>query len=231
MAASAGTKSPWSVFAGAATALVLSTLAAVVAGSFLQRLIPQHYIKGVAAILFLIFGILLFISALQSRKEHVSAKTTEFVASKGILAKVALSAAAEFERGAVEDYIRLAHQTENTLLRQLFEHLAEEEQHHLNRVIHIADRKDISGVEPVTESEPTKKRSHTTDKTVVSILDSAINHEKSTSRFYKALAKSTVISELRMIFTILAGEEDSHVAHLEEFKLTGSTDTNQQHPS
>ena len=56
LASSAGSRSPWSVFAGASAALVLSTLLAVLIGATLQRLCPVHYLKGGAAILFFVLG-------------------------------------------------------------------------------------------------------------------------------------------------------------------------------
>ncbi len=52
-----------SVFAGAALALVLSTLIAVVLGSTLSRLVPESYIKIGAGIFFVVAGVWMLVGA------------------------------------------------------------------------------------------------------------------------------------------------------------------------
>ena len=52
-----------SVFLGAAIALVLSTLIAVVFGSLLSKYLPEHYIKIAAGIFFVIVGIWMLVNA------------------------------------------------------------------------------------------------------------------------------------------------------------------------
>jgi putative Ca2+/H+ antiporter (TMEM165/GDT1 family) len=66
-AATAGSRSPWSIFVGASAALVLSTALAVLFGEAIQRLVPQHYLKLGAGILFVVFGGLLIASAIHTR--------------------------------------------------------------------------------------------------------------------------------------------------------------------
>ena len=52
-----------SVFFGAALALVLSTLIAVVFGSTLNRLVPESYIKIGAGIFFVVTGVWMLVGA------------------------------------------------------------------------------------------------------------------------------------------------------------------------
>ena len=52
-----------SVFLGAAIALVLSTLIAVVFGSLLSKYLPEHYIKVAAGIFFVIVGIWMLVNS------------------------------------------------------------------------------------------------------------------------------------------------------------------------
>lgn len=75
LAFSAGSKSTWSIFAGASLALVLSTLAAVVIGALLhkQNFIPINTIKACAGALFLVFGILLVREAWRGRNQDAPA--------------------------------------------------------------------------------------------------------------------------------------------------------------
>ena len=95
MAASAGGKSPWSVFGGAASALVLSTLIAVLVGSTLQKYLPPRYLKIGASILFLAFGVVLLINALVAKPQPQPQTTAPVRPS--IVSRLVLDAAAEFE--------------------------------------------------------------------------------------------------------------------------------------
>lgn len=52
-------RSPWGVFLGAASALALSSLLGVAAGSVLARLIPQQYVQTGAGLAFILVGVLL----------------------------------------------------------------------------------------------------------------------------------------------------------------------------
>jgi putative Ca2+/H+ antiporter (TMEM165/GDT1 family) len=54
-------KSPWAVFLGAATALVLSSVVGVLFGSVLARLVPPSYIQSGAGVVFVIIGLLLLL--------------------------------------------------------------------------------------------------------------------------------------------------------------------------
>jgi len=227
MAASAGTRSPWSVFAGASFALVMSTLVAVLVGSTLNRFIPQFYIKSVAAIIFLVFGVILLVNAFQVRAEKPASIAAP--APHGLLARAALRAAAEFERGAAEDYVRLARETESAILKSLFSHLAEEEKGHLARVLNISQSRKTEQVYKKIQTAPAGTTGAETENSVAGILETVIRHEKSTADFYKALADSSNIPEIRDIFSALAAEERSHVAHLEEFRNTGTTDISKNH--
>lgn len=67
LAATAGCRSPMSVFAGAASALVLSTLLAVVFGSAISRFVPETVLKASAGVLFLVFGTILLYGAWRTR--------------------------------------------------------------------------------------------------------------------------------------------------------------------
>lgn len=59
---SAETKSPLSVFLGASCALILTSLIAVILGAQLPRIIPLHYIKILAGLVFILLGLFMIIS-------------------------------------------------------------------------------------------------------------------------------------------------------------------------
>lgn len=54
-------KMPVAVFLGAGAALVLATVLAVVFGEALAKLIPLHYVRCVAGIVFIAFGFLVLL--------------------------------------------------------------------------------------------------------------------------------------------------------------------------
>ncbi len=54
-------KMPLAVFLGAGAALVLATVLAVAFGEALTRLIPLHYIRYLAGLVFIVFGCLILV--------------------------------------------------------------------------------------------------------------------------------------------------------------------------
>jgi len=224
LASSAGSRSPWSVFAGAAAALVMSTLLAVVLGSTLQRLLPQHYLKGGAAILFFIFGTLLLINAVTTaRGETTAVVGTAEQAKPGIFAHIALAAAREFEHATAMDYTALAASAQSESLRRLFQHLADEEKRHLDNITQVLEkhadaRLDTTAPPSVCAPLPAAD----SDKAPLSqIIASALRHEYDTAQFYEALARSAPLPSVRTVLAGLAREERTHIAHIEEFVRSG----------
>ncbi len=61
MMLSAETESPWTVFLGAAGALIASTALAILIGTALTRVVPEQYLRIGAGILFFVLGILMII--------------------------------------------------------------------------------------------------------------------------------------------------------------------------
>ena len=58
MSLAAGKEARWSVFAGSALALVLTSLIAVLLGDLITRAIPPRWIRRAAGILFVVMGLL-----------------------------------------------------------------------------------------------------------------------------------------------------------------------------
>lgn len=228
MAASAGTKSPLSVFLGASLALVFSTLVAILFGSTLQRIVPQHILRGGAAILFFLFGTLLLISAFRVRAQasaEIPASEVVVGQTRG-LSRIVIDAAIEFERSTVDDYEALAEKANTTELRELFKHLADEEKQH---IAHLRDmttqQRELAAPEShLTQPFPPKpKKLH--ESGIDSAVEKAIKHEKATAGFYSELARFAHLSTVRKTLEQLAGEELSHVAHLEELMSKDKTTT------
>ncbi|MFW6254532.1 MAG: TMEM165/GDT1 family protein [Chitinivibrionales bacterium] len=223
MAASAGSRSPWSVFCGAASALVLSTLVAVLVGSTLQRYIPQHIIRGAAAIIFFLFGAFLLISAIRSRPAE-AVEIEEATAKASLMGRLFITIAHDFEKSSSLDYQKLASEAKNDAQRALFSHLAEEERSHLDHIAGMAhEAKGEEWEVPSEHPKPVKAPVSLAEKTDSdSIVSAAIEHEKNTAAFYRTLARLAPLASIRSASLRLAEEEDSHVAHLEEYVRYGT---------
>jgi putative Ca2+/H+ antiporter (TMEM165/GDT1 family) len=62
MSLAAGRSARWTVFMAAALALVTSSLIAVLAGEFLSRHVPAHWIRRAAGALFMVLGVSMLLS-------------------------------------------------------------------------------------------------------------------------------------------------------------------------
>lgn len=209
----------WTVFSAAAAALVLSTLIAVLIGSALARVIPDHVIRMAAAVLFILFGALLLRDALCRRAAYTAAvrspETEAAAKPAGLLARVVLRAAAEFEKAAAADYRQLAARADSPRMEAIFTSLAEAEDSHLERLrsagTHHGDIPLRTGAVPArSDSDLRHDVAEGTDPAREHAIEHAIHHEQATAAFYSALAGDTPIPALRRIFLSLASEEQQH---------------------
>jgi rubrerythrin len=224
MALSAGSKSPLSVFVGAASALILSALLAVLLGSTLQRVVPPRYLQVGASILFLVFGTVLLVSALRPRAAAAEKEAVE--EAMGPVARLILRAALDFEKSTSADYRRLAQEAHTEALRELFDHLADEEDEHAAHIHALSGEHGSAswqaGATPHSPPAPVGKVAHA-EQDLDATLRAAIQHEKNTAAFYRALARTAPLPSIRTALTRLAVEEDSHLTHLEEMAREGRT--------
>jgi rubrerythrin len=209
----------WTVFLAASSALVLSTLIAVLVGEGLARAIPPAYIKGAAGLLFLIFGAMMLRSAIAGEKvpEPTAAGT-------GILASAALKIAVEFERASATDYADLVKIAKDERLRNLLLALEAEEEDHLARILAASA---LHGEARLSEANPDLwprmadlahdvAASDGARLEAASILKHAMEHEDATARFYREAASSTTLPALRRVFSSLAAEEEKHAFRLRD---------------
>jgi len=213
MAQSSTSKAPWSVFAGAATALVCSTLIAVLIGSWVEKNIPKSYINGAAGFFFLVFGCIFIYKVIVPGGEKETAAVAP--AGTGILARIILESACEFEKASGADYRELSGSCGNEKLRKLFLSLAEEEDSHL---AHLHELLELHGGEKLV-AETAEIAALAVPELLEeekSLLAAAVRHENQTADFYAALAEKSHISPARKIFLHLAAEEREHARRLSE---------------
>ncbi len=217
MAASASTKSPVSIFAGAASALVLSTILAVIFGSVIQKFIPQQYVNGSAGVIFIIIGVFLIVNIFHTKAE---AKVESLPSKIGLSGKMIFNTAMAFEKNSLEKYQILAKQAESSHLKALFNHIAIEEQEHFNNIEKYVHENKHSYWDKTYDklNKIPELVLSTKDDTIV---NDAIEHEKHTYNFYNFLAQKALVPEIKNAFLRLAQEEMSHIVHLEEFKKSG----------
>ncbi|OQX11684.1 MAG: hypothetical protein BWK76_18825 [Desulfobulbaceae bacterium A2] len=209
------------VFFAASSALVASTLIAVLFGSALTRLVSEHVLKIASGLLFLVFGLLILYSALF--RSEAPAATMEI--RPGVLARIALEAAVGFEEAAWQDYSRLAAQENSPPeLQLLWARLAREEQQHIEQLRRVVREHGENG-DFVREAVvlPGRAELHhdvaeTAEGKVPPLLLHAIEHEEATARFYEELARVTHVSSLQGLFAALAVAERRHAEELSGFR-------------
>lgn len=204
----------WTVFWAASSALVCSTLIAVLLGAALSRLVPPKTIKLIAGALFVIFGVLILKSAIAPAAAALREAT-----APGPLSRVVLKIAADFEASSALDYRALADQTADTHLAALFRTLADEEDTHLERIRQTrVDYADIQMVGGAAALAPAfEDLGHDVAKATEPVLEHAIAHENATASFYAELAGLTPLPALRDIFAALAAAERAHAERLGRF--------------
>jgi len=211
LAASAGARNTLSVFVGASCALLLSTFVAVAVGGAFARLAEAHrpIIQGVAGCAFILFGVLFILGAMRGRPVISMAPVTP-----SPLARLALEMACEFEAASASDYDRLARESTSPDERRLFELLRRQEDAHLADLrglleVHAGARGSATLPDlapPLALGDPDAKDA----------LLAALAHERSTEKFYRALAGSAQVRSLRAVFARLADAESEHARRLEE---------------
>ncbi len=214
--AATGGDAKWTVFFAASSALVLSTMIAVMLGSVLNRMVPPIVIKLAAGGLFILFGILILINALAPAKAPVSEQPA------GVMASFILRVAADFEAAASADYAQLQAGASDPALKQLLQKLADEEQDHYRRLSRIgSDLADARVQEYRPDNVPAPEElTHDVAVDDKPVIRHAIEHELATARFYEEMARVTHIASLKSAFTALAKEEHSHARRLEDFLRT-----------
>jgi rubrerythrin len=207
-ASSGGAK--WIVFAAAASALVASTLVAVLFGELLTKLVPVWVIKLCASILFLVFGGFLLKEALTER----GGEAVEPAAKPNAIARAVLKLAADFERSAAIDYQALAKTVDNPETRNLLLDLAAEEEEHL-AIIEKAVKENQTLTLKSADSLPERDTVlHDVHADARPILQHAIEHEEATAGFYEELARITPVRALKQAFAELAAHERDHARRL-----------------
>lgn len=215
--AATGEGAKWTVFAAASSALVVSTLIAVLLGTALTRVVPEHVIKIAAAVLFILFGVLILADVVRKRAPAPAA--AEEVVRPGPLTRVVLNLAAGFEEAAWADYAKLAAGAADPRFRTLLETLAAEEQRHLERVRsagreHGEVQLDAAGVERLPAEAALAHDVADSDRPALQHL---MEHEEATARFYEELARVTHVPGLKRVFSALAAEERDHLRRLRAF--------------
>lgn len=212
LAAASGSKSTWTVFWAASTALVLSTLLAVITGVLLknQSMIPMSALKIAAGILFLIFGIITLKDGIWGEEKIIS--TTAI--SKGVAYKLATTAAINLEKTHAEHYDLLAKTATNSKLKEAFLNLAKMEREHCKCLTDNEFKfKNSNEIETISIL-PTISKDQLDGKDG-KLITNLIIEEKTMAKFYTELASVSKISSIRSIFLKLAQEETEHVSILQ----------------
>ena len=203
------------VFFAASSALVCSTLVAVLFGSALTRVVPVAYIKLASGALFIVFGVLIL-------KNVAFPAAPEAVAPEGrptALARFVLERAIAFEEASVDNYAKLAQTAGNAETRQLLLALAADERAHVQRL--RAAHKEHGHIPALAEEDEVRSRppldglARPAAGASRQVLEQAAQHEVATAAFYAELARVMHIPGLRPVLADLAREEREHAERLQ----------------
>ena len=208
------------VFLAASLALVCSTLIAVLCGDMLTRVIPERYLQFAAAVLFIVFGVIMLVNLLRAQSTEAATQV-----EPGRFARFVAQTAIAFEEAAEEDYRRLAQSTENAAMSIVLLALADEERSHAERL------KKMSWIGGGTEAEslfdePSENQlpglgellHDVADDAASPLLDHAIEHELATAAFYENIARTAKLSSVKKTLRALADEERHHAEALRRLK-------------
>jgi rubrerythrin len=224
LAASAGSKSPWSVFIGASLALVVSTLIATLVGSALKSVLPEKVIKIAAAVLFLVFGGILLYTTLAGKEGIIKAAPADTEWKPGTVERFALRLALEFEKSSVSDYENFACTFENESVCAVFRELADDELRHHRELEELAgaEKQELpEKAEGLPEGYPNAHPGSVGIDSVsdlTEVIERAIAHENDAVEFYRSLAKHTPLPKLASAFGSLADREFAHMEKLKKLR-------------
>lgn len=221
MAQSAGSSFKWLIFFAGSLALVLATAIGVLAGGVLRRFIQDmSIIRICGGIMFLIFGVLMLVDGIRSRRERAVEK--EIPALTGWMSRHVIQHAAAFEEAAAAKYKELAAKEQDKEKRELYLWLAKEEGAHLNAMkagLLVSDEDDyISVTEEIAGDMPPVSKmlmeGGENGRSALDELQEAVECEMAQVQFYEALAKHCKIPRLKDTFHALASAEQLHVDKL-----------------
>jgi rubrerythrin len=204
----------WTVFMAASSALVLSTLVAILVGSALTQVVPERYIRLTAGILFVLFGVLII------RETLFAVPAEGIVTEPRGLSSLVLRQAARLEQAAFEDYRGMAGQVTNPRLKSLLEEIASEEEQHFQKILAHGQAHTSSGITAVEVDALQEQQALMPDVSDSDrpILEHAIEHEQAAADFYAELARLTPIRSLKRAFSALSQAERQHVKRLRSFR-------------
>ncbi len=217
MARAAGTDgAKWTVFAAAGSALLLSTLLAITFGRFLSRVVPDHVVRILAGLLFLLFGIMLLAGALTRSPTAVPAEGKLSSPTDGVMMRAILRIAADFEEASAADYATLAANSADTRTQKLLLEIEAEEHEHLRMMREIGSDHEKVHVKhlSLTDLPSGEDLQHDVAQSDRPILTHALEHEHATAQFYRELAHRTPIPALQRTFQYLAQAEEDHIRRI-----------------
>lgn len=207
------------VFLAASLALVCSTLIAVLCGDLLTRLIPARYLQFAAAVLFIVFGVVMLVNLLHAQPAEVQVQ-----AEPGRFARFVAQTAIAFEEAAEEDYRRLAQAAENAGIRDILLALAAEERLHADRLKGMSwigrnDNEPLFDEASASKLPELEELLHdVAEDESLPLLDHAIEHELATAAFYETLAHTAKLASFKKTIQALALEERHHAETLRRLK-------------
>ena len=214
LAKAASHDAPWSVFLGAAAALLASTVLAVVFGTALQRVAPPHVVKAAAGLLFVFFGVIFLVSAFRARAAAAAEATAPVGVPQGLVAALTFETALAFEEASAARYAEMARAETDAELRAVWEWLAQEEARHVQEVRALCRKHGQAAPAAASEAPvpglPAQSLSKARDR-----LAQAVGSERITADFYDALANVSHLPSRKEALRALSRDERAHAEKMD----------------
>ena len=211
----------WVIFLAASSALVLSTLIAVLIGAGIRRTgLPEQGVRAAAGVLFIVLGSLLLYRVLFPRKEVILPRP----AAPGALGRAVLEVAADFEESSALDYRALAAETTDPQRRRLLMALADDEESHVRRLRSLDVAHPQTSPAALDPSVPPAVRAAPETSDEIAVLNAAIEHELAAAGFYRAAAEAAHVPGIKPVLAQLAIEESQHAERLQSFREAGRSE-------
>ena len=217
MAQSANGK--WTVFFAASTALVLSTLLAVLVGDGLTKILPggERTLKLLGGLLFIGFGIYMLYGWL--RNDNSIVKHDE-ISNPTELNLLIIKPAICFEKHVIEECERLIKSTNSSTIKKILLNMINDDCEHIESLKSLMLQTYPSSKNFVA---PTFFNLELHSDVTGKIIEHLIEEKEKISAFYKSISENTAFVSFAAIFHNLTQAEQQHVDQLhhiaKEFSL------------
>ncbi len=165
LALASSSRSPWAVFLGTSTALVLGSALAIIFGELLTRFLPVKVLHISSAILFILMGVILLVNIARradydNLEEETEARKAaaqiggESAEAPGLMFRLIVNQAMAFEESIIEYLESLSRELPAGEERQTLEELISADRRHAQSILEMAEPGNTDNEQSAAEQLP-----------------------------------------------------------------------------